>query len=168
MLDDDEFVDYVLATFKECDIVQVADGHHLFKGITRRLQRRDAKWVMAKQREQDHKRLAKTGLLMPAQSRFASTLLRDPLLSLPLNDKERLTHDGQPAPSSYTQRLDRRSTKDPKGPLGDEEPGFPGVSIKLAQREAKRKWEEVTKALQPPTQPDWRAAAADVLSTLPT
>lgn len=162
IMEEEAFVECLIKTFKDSEEVEVADGHSVLRGVSSRFKPLTAEQVLAKKRQADYRRLAKTRFLeFPTQSRnvFTQKLLEDPLLSLPRTDEG-------PAPSPFIERLHRRQ-QNPREPLGDEEPGFPGVSMKAEQRRWKRKWEEMTKVYRPPTQSDWEAAAADVLATLP-
>ena len=125
--------------------------------------------VLANIRRRDFRRLAHNGLIDPPFPRniFSQKLLNDPLLSLPH------TKSG-PATSPMTERLHRR-TQEPRQPLGDEEPGFPGISLKLEQRRLKGKWanmrklysDSIVEGAKQPTFAEWQKAADDVLYTLP-
>lgn len=61
------------------------------------------------------------------QNPFAQHLAKRPLLMLPTSP------NGDLPTSPLTARLRRRAAN-PRQPLGDEEPGFPGVSLKAQQR----------------------------------
>ena len=151
----------LLQNFKGSSELEVSRDHFVVVDFTFTDDFKKAEYYLAKKRHHDFQSLASAGLISsPTQnpSKFAQKLRQDPLLSLP---------NGEDGP--VTQRLRRRAAG---GPLGDEEPGFPGVSLKRQQRKLKGNYETFKKEFvqtfgKPgsivPTEEEWNAAAAEVL-----
>ena len=162
IFDEDAFVERLLKTFTGCTHHEVSDGHSVIRGLLVAEKVHGTEKVLTKKRQRDFSRLARAGLIDHPQPRsvFGQKIFDDPLLSLPH------TVDG-PAPSPMTERL-RRRAQNPRHPLGDEEPGFPGVSLKRIQRRMKRNWTLWDKLYQEnfvgegktqPTAEEWQRAA---------
>lgn len=104
---------------------------------------------------------AQAGHLSAPASQFAVNLLASPLLPLPGPN------------ASFIARLRRRAV-DPRDPLGDEEPGFPGVSMKREQtylkgglKTMRQMYEHTTaQGTKKPTNEEWMRAADEVLGSL--
>ena len=139
------------------------DTHIVIKGICAKRKESSARPILAEEQQNTLKCLARSGLVdvsRPQQNSFNRKLAEDPLLIVP-------NTPGAVYVSPFVERLRRRREGKP---YGDEEPGFPGVSMKKVQREAKRRleeWRVAAKNIAPPPQSEGAAAAADVLAAIP-
>lgn len=101
--------------------------------------------MLARQQKQNLRRLQRAGEIDPPKTAFAQKLLDDPLLM-----RVRRGKNNCPISGSYVRRTRLRGG-DPetreKKPLGDEEPGFPGLSMKRQQVRFKRELEECEKQM---------------------
>lgn len=104
-----------------------------------------AKEILARKQKHDLRLLQAAGKIDTPKTAFAQKLLQDPLLMRVREDKK-----NRPVQGSYVQRTRRRGG-DPetreKEPYGDEEPGFPGLSMKREQVRYKREREEYAKKI---------------------
>jgi hypothetical protein len=162
LLDQKEFLEVLKKTFKGTEAISVSENHTAVLDIGVRTEVTSADEYIALKRRYDFMRLEgiePTDL----RNRFNLKLMEDPWLALPSrrlspeypnqnSHSELKISDGSAAPGPFIQRLRRRAHDLPL-PLGDEEPGFPGVSMKLEQRRYKRKieaWKQASAALFDP------------------
>lgn len=140
-LDDVQFVKRITKVFRNAEEVEVAPEKHVIWGIKPREKRRKASVLLKKYAEEEYKRTVFQLHAMDARddfdlrvpdsrflNKFQERLLVNPLLSLPA-DK----------PSPWLERLRRRARGEP---LGDYQPGFPGVSMKRLASEYRRDYED--------------------------
>ena len=170
-----DFLDCVIEAFPNTMPVEVSDNFYVVKNLGRREEKVSAEAMLKKVQKQDFRREKRKGLIQPAlppqkTSVFAQHLRNDPRLSL------RHSHrTGAPNPSPFIERLQRRSQQPARAVLGDEEPGFPGVSLKAEQTRLKSKWsllkDKHAECLVPgatrQTFDEWYKVAGDVLDCLP-
>ena len=124
-------VDCILETFRGSEKIEVSDGHFMIQGVTLRPKPIPVEVILARHRQRAFQRLANKGLIEgPPQgnNEFTRKLLEDPLVPLP---------DNRIGP--VYARLWCRARG---APLGDVEPGFPGVSMKRIQKMYKQMCEE--------------------------
>lgn len=112
-----------------------------------------AKQILAEEQKRRLHRLQRAGQIDAPKTAFAQKLLQDPLLMSVRNDKK-----DRPMGGPCISRLRRRVEDETHGalPYGDEEPGFPGLSMKRQQVRYTRELEEYAKqmaALGPETEP---------------
>lgn len=142
----DEFVHTLVKTFRGVRKVEVSEGFHVMLGIQLRNESIPVEELLALRQKRALRRLQQAGQIDPPRSLFAQKLLDDPLLMRPRHGK-----DGSPIHGSFVWRTRRRGG-DPENskqaPFGDEEPGFPGVSMKRVQRKYKRELEEYEKQMR--------------------
>ena len=175
LLDEDDFMECVKKSFKGVEQVEVSHRHVVFKGLSRRHPPFGAEQILRQKRKKDFRKLVNKGLVddIPPHNKFTEALGKDkdPLLIIPR------TTDGEQTISPLNHRLNRRRQEPEREPLGDEEPGFPGVSLKLEQSRMKSKWGTIRQlysdsyadpeVTQQPTVEDWRKAAEELFKTMP-
>lgn len=142
-LETEDFLRLVLRTFHGCRAVKVSDDHFVLLGLRMADEPKTAREMLARKQKRDLRRLQHAGEIDPPKTVFAQKLLDDPLLMRVRRDKTNV-----PIPGSYVSRTRRRGgspeTRERK-PFGDEEPGFPGLSMKRGQARYKRELEEYEK-----------------------
>lgn len=163
--------------FYGCKVVGVSEEYSVFLGIRMANTIVPAEEILHRHQKRDVQRLVQAGFIDPPKTRFAEKLLEDPLLLRQLKD-----HKGRKTPGSFISRV-RRRAGGPEGergvrqPFGDEEPGFPGLSMKAVQKEYKRELEVAGKAVRQEMQKEEEAkakavgshvAAADAGGTAPS
>lgn len=147
-LDIDDLIETLGKTFRKCTKFEVSADYHVVHGIRLSDAPIPAKKMLARKQKQDLRRLQRAGEIDSPKTLFAQKLLEDPLLM-----RLRRTKSGAPIAGSYAQRTRRRGGG-PEGergmrqPLGDEEPGFPGLSMKRRQAAYKRELEEYDKKVE--------------------
>jgi len=147
----------IRSTFPKCEHIAVAEGCIVIQGVCARAIPLSAEQALAQNFRRDYKRLNRAGLLttpVSSDNTFTRKLREKPLLGLPQYI------DGRPS-GSFLDRLRRRREGKP---LGDEEPGFPGVSMKRVQREAKH---ALGMELQPSAREDGVGSALMAVTSRP-
>jgi hypothetical protein len=185
LLDQRKFWEVLKKTFKGTEAISVSENHNVVLDLGLRTEVTSADEYITLKRHYAFMRLEGIEPTDP-RNRFNLKLMEDPLLTLP---SRRLSHeypnqyshgeqkisDGSAAPGPFIQRLRRRAHDLPL-PLGDEEPGFPGVSMKLEQKRYKRKieaWKQASAALfdpdpaKRPTTEHWAKASRAAASVTP-
>ncbi|KAK5124709.1 hypothetical protein LTR85_001422 [Meristemomyces frigidus] len=140
-LDDVQFVQRICKVFKGAEEVEVGPEHHVIWGIKPRLKRAKASVLLKRYAEEQTDRTVRRLEGMDncneldlrieddcVLNKFQELLLFNPILSLPAGE-----------PSPWLQRLRRRARGEP---LGDYQPGFPGVSMKRLASEYRRDYED--------------------------
>ncbi|KAK4546914.1 hypothetical protein LTR36_001646 [Oleoguttula mirabilis] len=140
-LDDVQFVARITKVFKDAEEVEVGPEHRVIWGIKPRKKRMKALVLLKKYAEEQTNRAVRHLDRMAERkdfelrvnnkhrglNRFQEMMLLWPLLALPAGE-----------PSPWLQRLQRRAGGEP---LGDHQPGFPGVSMKRLASEYRRDYE---------------------------
>lgn len=141
----EEFLQTVLRTFRGCRAVPVSDDYHVILGLRPNKEQTTAKEVLAWKQRRDLWRLKQKGEIDTPESAFAQKLAADPLLMRPTHDKK-----GRPIAGPFADRLRRRAgdaEAEEREPFGDEEPGFPGLSMKREQVRHKSELEKAEKQM---------------------
>lgn len=165
--DEKKFLEIVKKTFKNVEAYEVSEGHIVVDGLEPRDSSMSAQSYLKAKHDADYRMLAMKGGIDPTDPRnlFNQRLMEDPLLYRPFNSTKSPL-GSQPTDASDSpmiQRL-RRRAHDPPKPYGDEEPGFPGTSMKKEQRRFKRYhalWHALRKAensFTPGTPAEWASA----------
>ncbi|KAK3722476.1 Chromatin structure-remodeling complex protein rsc9 [Vermiconidia calcicola] len=174
ILDNGTFYDLLPEVFPGIKLAVVSKEYGSVLGLCMRKKPVSPTVAMEKYRQKEFRRYADRGLLDLPQSRFGANLAEAPLMAVPHTLATTITYD--PSTSPFIERLRRRrGENDQRLPYGDEEPGFPGVSLKKEQQALKSKWRRMrdmyTAAQQPgalqPTLDEWGRAADEVLDSLP-
>lgn len=151
----DQLLEILKRTFKSITELEVSENHIVIQDLAIRKHPTSARDYLAKKRQIDFRRLPDIDPTDP-RNQFNQGLMEDPLLAQqahPSNGERpalvsedgKIAVDVSAAPGPFIQRL-RRRAHDPPLPLGDEEPGFPGISMKLESKRLKRKNEAQKKA----------------------
>lgn len=140
-----EFTETLTKAFRKARMVKVTEGHTVFLGVGCAAKPVPARTMLARKQKRDLHRLQKFGVIDPPKTAFAQKLLEDPLLMRLRRDRA-----SRPIPGSFVGRL-RLRAGDPEThaqePFGDEEPGFPGLSMKRQQVRYKREMKEYQKKM---------------------
>ena len=161
LVDEAQFLWILKREFRGVEEVVVSEGHTVIRGLGLRPECLLAKEYLRLERQVEFGRRVAEGKIRPAQhpNPFNQSLREDPLLALPSRPRPRgpsSVHSEQEAADAagpVTQRL-RRRAQNPPLPLGDDEPGFPGESVKAEQKRYKRKFEAFKKRAQAALLPD--------------
>lgn len=147
-LEKEDFFNAVRRTFRNVKTVEVCDNHDVFVGVCVPDKLKPAKEVLARQQKRDLRRLQRAGKIDPPKTAFAQKLLEDPLLMRPRSSK-----NSTPMSGSFIARTRRRGggpdgERGERQPHGDEEPGFPGLSMKRQQVRYKSELEKQAKEMK--------------------
>ena len=161
LVDEAQFLRILKREFRGVEEVVVSENHTVIRDLGLRAECLLAKEYLRLERQVEFGRRVAEGKIRPAQhpNPFNQSLREDPLLALPSRPRPRgpsTVHSEQEAADAagpVTQRL-RRRAQNPLLPLGDEEPGFPGESVKAEQKLYKRKFEAFKKRAQAALLPD--------------
>ena len=159
LVDEAQFLRILKREFRGVEEVVVSENHTVIRDLGLRAECMLAGEYLRLQRREHFERQVAEGKIRPAQhpNPFNQSLREDPLLALPSRPRHPssapMEHEAADAAGPVTQRL-RRRAQNPPLPLGDDEPGFPGESVKVEQKLYKRKFEAFKKRAQAALLPD--------------